>query len=151
MEEGTGMDRRLKEHKIELSLPNEIGYERIAMASLAAFAKMLGFDSDRIEDLKTAVSEACLNAIAHGNRGLNGAKVEVTFNFLNETLIINIKDEGGGIKKYPGVPNIDKKIHKEEPPNGLGLYLIEQLMDHVEYKKMTGKGHVVSMSMRLRH
>ncbi|MEE9213674.1 MAG: ATP-binding protein, partial [Thermodesulfobacteriota bacterium] len=37
------------------------------MEQVATLAKEIGFSDDRIEDLKTAVSEACLNAIEHGN------------------------------------------------------------------------------------
>ena len=32
------------------------------------FREILGFFPERIEDLKTAVAEACLNAMEHGNQ-----------------------------------------------------------------------------------
>lgn len=43
---------------IEVSLPNKLGYERIAMECSASFARIVGFVQERVEDLKTAVSEA---------------------------------------------------------------------------------------------
>jgi anti-sigma regulatory factor (Ser/Thr protein kinase) len=36
-----------------------------------------------------------------------------------------------------------------EPPNGLGLFLIQQLVDQVEFKKMNGGGHVVKMVLKM--
>jgi len=54
--------------KIELHIPSVLGFERVAMETAASVAKKIGFTEDRIEDLKTAVSEACLNAIEHGNK-----------------------------------------------------------------------------------
>ncbi len=62
------MVRMLDERTIEVSLPNMLGYERIAMQCAASFAKIVGFVPERVEDLKTAVSEACLNAMEHGNK-----------------------------------------------------------------------------------
>ena len=60
----------INEKAVELSLPNVVGYERIAMGCSETFAKNLGFAPERIEDLKTAVAEACLNAMRiHGNYG----------------------------------------------------------------------------------
>ena len=56
------------DNKIELHIPSIMGFEKIAMECSASVAKKMGFTEDRIEDLKTAVAEACLNAIEHGNK-----------------------------------------------------------------------------------
>ena len=52
---------------MELSFPSELGYEKVAREAVAAFARRLGCDRERVEDLKTALGEACINAIEHGN------------------------------------------------------------------------------------
>ena len=44
----------------ELHIPNIFGSEKIAMEQVASLAKEIGFNDSRIEDLKTAVSEACI-------------------------------------------------------------------------------------------
>ena len=80
------MVTRVNEQTIEVTLPNKIGYERIAMACSASFAKILGFVPERIEDLKTAVSEACLNAVEHGNKGHPDARVVVTLDFKDDAI-----------------------------------------------------------------
>ena len=51
---------------VEITLTSQIGYERIAMACSASFAEMFDFPKDRIEDLKTIVAEASINAMQHG-------------------------------------------------------------------------------------
>ena len=53
---------------VELRVPSRMGYEKVAMGTAASVAKLMGFPDDRIEDLKTAIAEACLNAIEHGNQ-----------------------------------------------------------------------------------
>ena len=57
MSEQRQMVRMLDEGTVEVSLPNQLGYERIAMQCSASFAKIVGFGPERIEDLKTAVAE----------------------------------------------------------------------------------------------
>ena len=52
---------------VELKIPSEQGYEKMAMHLAADLATMMKFPDSRIEDLRTAVSEACINAIEHGN------------------------------------------------------------------------------------
>ena len=52
-----------KSTTVEVRLPSRMGYEKVAMSTAASVAKLMGFREDRIEDLKTAVAEACINAI----------------------------------------------------------------------------------------
>jgi serine/threonine-protein kinase RsbW len=149
MGERREMVRELDEHTIEVSLPSKTGYERIAMECSASFARIAGFVQERIEDLKTAVSEACLNAMVHGNKGHREARVIVTMNFESDTFSVSVKDEGAGIPELPKDPDIEKKVNKLEPPKGFGIFLIKQLVDQVEFNQTTKEGHIVKMAIRL--
>ena len=151
MRQESELVKRLDEHTIEVSLPNKLGYERIAMECSASFAKIVGFVPERIDDLKTAVSEACLNAIEHGNKGRHEARVIVTMNFEDNTFSVCVQDQGSGIKGPLKEPDIVKKVRMLEPPKGYGIYLIKKLMDHVEFSRMTRGGHFVRMSIKLTH
>ena len=145
----TEMIRVLDERTVAVSLPNKLGYERVAMDCSASLAKIAGLGKDRIEDLKTAVSEACLNAIEHGNKGRTNARVIVTMDFKDDTFSVSVMDEGKGIPEMPESPDIDKKIEELETPRGLGIYLMKQLTDQVEFNA-EGDGHVVRMVIKLR-
>lgn len=134
---------------VEIILPNKLGYERIAMESSASFAKIAGFAQERIEDLKTAVSEACINAIEHGNRGRPDARVIVTMDFDNVFFCVSVRDEGDGIKEFPPPPDIIEKIERQEPPRGIGIFLIRELMDQVEFNHFANEGHEVKMILKL--
>jgi len=149
MGEERGMVRRLDERTIEVSLPNKLGYERIAMDCSASFARIVGFVSERIEDLKTAVAEACINAIEHGNKGRPDTRVLVTMNFNDDFFSVSVEDGGDGISELPKDTDIMQRIENLEPPKGLGIYLIKQLVDQVEFNDMTKGGHAVRMVIRL--
>jgi serine/threonine-protein kinase RsbW len=133
---------------IEVILPNRIGYERIAMASSASFAKMFGFSPARIEDLKTVVAEAAVNAMQHGNKGRPDARVTIQMNLENDTIYVTVTDDGEGIKKMYPKPNIDRIIDNLDPAIGFGTFLIRQLVDEVDFNIRTEKGNGLRMAIR---
>ena len=143
------MIKMLDERTVAVSLPNKLGYERVAMDCSASLARIAGLGKERIEDLKTAVSEACLNAIEHGNKGRTDARVIVTMDFKDDAFSVSVMDEGEGIPEMPETPDIAKKIEELQTPRGLGIYLMKQLTDQVEFNA-EGDGHVVRMVIKLR-
>ena len=138
----------INEKSVELSLPSVAGYERIAMGCSETFAKHLGFKSERIEDLKTAVAEACLNAMRHGNKGRKDARVIVIMNYDDDSFQVEVWDKGEGIAEFPGDPDIDRIINDIDPIMGFGLFLIRKLVDKVEFSKIDSQGHVVKMIVK---
>ena len=143
------MPASFNDNAVEIVLDNKLGYERVAMACAASFAKMMSFSDERIEDLKTVVAEAAINAIQHGNKDRPDAKVAIFMNFKDGALQIAVADNGGGIKDLPPKPDIDRIIEKLDPPTGFGTFLIKQLADEVEFNEMTDGGHLVKMAIRL--
>ena len=143
------MVRDLSKSTIEVNLANQLGYERIAMACSASFASMMGLSPERIEDLKTMVAEAAINAMQHGNKGRPDARVTVSLNFQDNTINVMVTDEGDGITHFPPKPDIEKIIEDFEKPVGFGLFLIEQLADQVEFNKEANGGHMVKMVIKV--
>ena len=84
----------MADNRVELHIPSIMGFEKIAMECSASVAKKMGFTEDRIEDLKTAVAEACLNAIEHGNKMDTNTKVGITLTVEESKLQVSVKDQG---------------------------------------------------------
>ena len=143
------MIRIMDAQTIELNLPSKNGYERVAMECSASFAKLAGFVPDRIEDLKSAVAEACINAMQHGNKWRSEARVVANMNFRNDTFIVSVLDQGDGMPDIPEYPGTERIIEKNESPRGLGVFLIRQLVDQVKFNHMTTEGHMVIMEFKL--
>jgi serine/threonine-protein kinase RsbW len=121
---------------VEVRVPSRMGFEKVAMSTAASVAKLMGFRDDRIEDLKTAVAEACINAIEHGNRLNEKLSVGVVMSAGADALEVKVMDEGKGMKTQPGIqnkPDIDRKMRGEEDSRGMGMFLIQALMDEVEW------------------
>lgn len=137
------MDRPPALHpSLELSIPSEFGYEKIAREAVAAFARRLGFDHARIEDLKTALGEACINAIEHGNQRGPGLRVDVCCTVDDAALTIEIRDMG--LKRFQGCDlpaSIDSKLHGQAPTRGMGLMIIRALVDEAGFVDVSGEGN----------
>jgi len=135
---------------IELSIPNILGYERLAMSCSATYAKSMGFGADRIEDLKTAVAEACINAIQHGNKQNCDERVIVKMSRSKDSLMVAVIDKGEGFADpLPKDPDIDRIIETLDPPEGFGLFLIKKLVDAVELNQKIDNGHMVKLMFNL--
>jgi serine/threonine-protein kinase RsbW len=120
---------------VELKIPSELGYEKIAREAVATVARRYGFTDERIADIKLAVSEACTNAICYGSKGDTNTRIVVVLRADDEKLDIMIKDPGYG-GAPPGEvkePNIHKMVKGEARYGGMGLYIIQELMDEAEF------------------
>jgi serine/threonine-protein kinase RsbW len=139
-----------KSANVEVRLPSRLGYEKVAMSTAASVAKIMGFREDRIEDLKTAVAEACINAIEHGNRLNEGLSVGVVLSAGEDALEVKVIDDGKGLKSLPPKPDIERKMHGEEDPRGMGMFLIQALVDEAEWVAgSNGKSSYVRLVIRL--
>lgn len=118
---------------IELRLPSRLGYEKVAMNTAASVARLMGFSDDRVEDLKTAVAEACINSMEHGHNLDESLKVEVILSVTDNSLEVKVCDEGPGVQGKVSAPNLELKMSGEESPRGMGMFLIKSLVDEAEW------------------
>src|SRR5215831_16742996 len=98
----------MDEHRssIELRLPSRLGFEKVAMNTAASVARLMGFADDRIEDLKTAIAEACINAMEHGNRLDETLSVGVILSMNLVSLEVNCLDTCTGPQAHAVTPGI---------------------------------------------
>jgi len=130
---------------VEIFLPSTLGYEKVARSAAEAVAEEMGFSPDRIEDLKTAVSEACMNAIEHGNQEDKTTSVTVLLTAAPRQLEVKVSDEGLTPMPHtfpaPGRPGEDNR--------GWGMFFISQLVDEVEITRLPKGGNQVRMVIYL--
>jgi serine/threonine-protein kinase RsbW len=113
-------------------------------------AQEMGFPQDKIENLKIAIGEACLNAIEHGNRQNRNVKVEIDFVVYDSHLEINVQDRGETFNPASiPTPDLAAKIAGTDPSvRGWGVFLIEHLVDEMRYLP-AGAGTQLRMTVRL--
>jgi serine/threonine-protein kinase RsbW len=136
------------EELVELQLPNTLGSEKVAIEKAVSIANDMGFSKDRIEDLKTALAEACINAIEHGNKFDQNTKVKITFAADDNTLQVIVHDSGDGIDP----DKIPKKLVGDNgfpQRRGYGVFLISNLVNEFSFENKPGEGNNVKMLIHL--
>ncbi|MCZ2260426.1 anti-sigma B factor RsbW [Sporosarcina sp. G11-34] len=121
---------------IEIKVPAKAQYVGVARLTISGLASRLGFTYEDIEDLKIASSEAITNAVQHAYKGSEKGEVIVGCALFEDKIEIMIADHGRSFnfeetKKQVG-PYNDKEEVKFLREGGLGLYLMETLMDEVK-------------------
>jgi serine phosphatase RsbU (regulator of sigma subunit)/anti-sigma regulatory factor (Ser/Thr protein kinase) len=134
---------------LRVSLAGEPGNERRAMDEVASVVEGLGIAPARLEQLRTAVSEASMNAIEYGSQNDPTIPFQVSAAVEGGNLIVRITDRGlGGPLGDTEEPDIEKKLAGEQKPRGWGLFLIRHMVDAVEVTTH-GIGQTVTLTMHL--
>jgi serine phosphatase RsbU (regulator of sigma subunit)/anti-sigma regulatory factor (Ser/Thr protein kinase) len=111
---------------------SEAGNERVAMERVGEAAGRLGLGEARLENLKTAVAEATMNAMEHGNGYRSEAPVALEVCASQGAIHVRITDQGGG-RPIPDTeaPDLEAKLAGLQMPRGWGLFLIKNLVDEM--------------------
>jgi serine/threonine-protein kinase RsbW len=127
---------------IEMKIPAKPEYVAVIRLTLSGIANRMGFSYEDLDDLKIAVSEACTNAVQHAYKLEGQGEVQIGFGLYHNRIEIMVVDHGqsfdfelarNGKGPYEMHDSID--FLRE---GGLGLYLIETLMDEVRIHQTEG-------------
>ncbi|MFC4810615.1 anti-sigma B factor RsbW [Paenibacillus sp. GCM10023250] len=141
----------VKEEVITLQVPASAEYIDLVRLTLYGLAVKMGFSYEEIEDMKVAVSEACNNAVlyAYGDLSAGEAaqapmpapRIEVRLVKRDDALSIVVKDDGRSFDAAAAARRaqpVNGKSIDELQAGGLGLYLMQALMDDVEVNSNMG-------------
>ena len=121
--------------EVSMSIPVAPEMEIVATAQAAALGEYLGMTRDKIDEVKLALVEACINAFEHAN--CRDEQLHLTFRLGQEPkgrewLEVEVLDKGKGFDKAAvEEPSIEKSFvsHRKR---GWGLQIIKSLMDEVQ-------------------
>jgi anti-sigma regulatory factor (Ser/Thr protein kinase) len=134
----------------ELSVPSEPGNERRVIERLVETVNDLGLSEQRLERLKTAVAEATMNAMEHGNEYRPGVPVTIRVLASSADLSVRITDRGGS--PIPDLeaeaPDLEAKLEGLQTPRGWGLFLIKNMVDEMHITSDESH-HTVELVMHL--
>jgi anti-sigma regulatory factor (Ser/Thr protein kinase) len=113
----------------EFQLDSVPGNERVAAQRAIAVLTNVGLTEQRLQRLETAVAEAALNAIQHGNQFDARKQVGVRVSADSTEVSVRISDEGRGSQGDVETPDISAKLAGLQTPRGWGLFLMSRLVD----------------------
>ena len=129
-----------------LNEPIESGQIRELVDRIEASARSYGFSEVRIEDIRTAVIEACQNAMEYGDARTRPPEIEASFE--EGVLVVSATSAGHPFRIADMTPDIEGKMQGRESARGWGLFLMRRLADDVALER-TGEINTVRMKFRL--
>lgn len=139
---------RLEDSSIVFEIASEPGNERLAMAKVAEIVGA-ALPSSRLEKLKTAVAEATMNAMEHGNKYDEDKPVSIEVDMSKTAVTVRITDQGGGKPMTnAATPDLDAKLAGEQSPRGWGLFLIKNMVDEMTVRQAETE-HTIELVMNL--
>lgn len=97
-------------------------------------AQKAGFPDDTIHEMEMAVDEAVTNVIKHALQNDSSKRIQIRVKTTNEEFIIEIIDRSGKTFDPSSVQKVNlKEFVKARKHGGLGIHLIRNLMDDVEF------------------
>jgi serine/threonine-protein kinase RsbW len=121
---------------------------------IARVAQELGFGPHALYQIELAIDEACANVVEHAYPREAQGEMEISC-YLDtgaqggQTLVIRVRDWGTGFD--PGAvekPDVDARL-EDRGLGGLGLFLVEQVMDRVTFNVDPRQGNELLMFKRL--
>lgn len=133
----------------DFELPSEPGNEREAMDRVESAVAGLGLEPARLERLKTAVAEATMNAMEHGNEYRSDRPVAIRVMHAGDRVQVRVTDRAGaGELPEAEEPDLEAKLEGRQKPRGWGLFLIEKMVDEARVES-DAEGHTLEFAMRL--
>jgi serine/threonine-protein kinase RsbW len=125
---------------LQISLPARAENVAVVRHALAGLADRIGMDEPGIADLKTVVTEACMNVVVHAYPDGHQGPLEVEAVPESEGLTVVVRDAGTGIQPRAAV---------ERPSLRIGLTLIAALSSSFEIKGGVARGTEIRMHLLL--
>jgi serine phosphatase RsbU (regulator of sigma subunit)/anti-sigma regulatory factor (Ser/Thr protein kinase) len=133
----------------EFSVASEPGNERQAMQQVVELVQPLHLSEKRLEQLKTAVAEATMNAMEHGNHYQPEVPVHIVVRASDSSVSVSITDRGGSKPiPAPETPDLEAKLAELQTPRGWGLFLIQNLVDEMN-RSSDETHHTLELVMHL--
>ena len=129
----------------EVQIPSQEGNEILAMNKVVNLIEDLPFPVERIQQLQTAVAEATMNAMEHGNDYDIESPVIIQVYHTATSLTIRILDKSQeSMMGERENPDIEAKLAGLQTPRGWGLFLIENMVDKMN-SGYTDEGHQLEL------
>lgn len=119
---------------INLTIPAKAEYIALGRLALTGLQRVHEFPEEVLADLKLALTEACSNSIRHAY-GSDQGIVELVYVLENDTLTVEIRDEGRGFEPPSNLEELD-----EFAEGGLGIAIIRAIVDELEISEKAGGG-----------
>ena len=137
-------------NKFRVRVTSEVKNLKAISELVTAFAQESALNADDTFAIQMAVDEACANVIEHAYGGRPDGIVSLACWLTNDQVNVTIRDHGRPFDPQ-AVPRPDMTAPLVKRHEGaLGLYLMEKLMDVVQFEFDPAKGNKLTMKKKIR-
>lgn len=137
--------------EVHLTIPVAPEMEIAATAQVAALGEMAEMERDKIDEVKMAVVEACINAFEHSETPDRKVELDFRIGIANGNRVfleVGVADAGKGFDPSRiSPPDLARKL-KSSRKRGWGIKIIESLMDDVRIESGTHGTRIVMRKYR---
>jgi serine/threonine-protein kinase RsbW len=124
---------------VRLVVPSQTSFLGLVRDITQRVAELCGYDEGTAQKLALAVDEAATNAIKHAYGGAEDREVEIRYREVGEDFCIEIIDSGAMVDPR-AIPRVDlSRYVSEGRTGGLGVHLMEKIMDSVSFGRTSGR------------
>ncbi len=132
--------------KMELEIPSDFRFLGAVDAAVQDVAREFAWPRGAIDEISTALIEACSNAIEHGNRFDDAKRVRVELSLTGERMVATVRDEGPGF-------DYEAFADPDTPPDvtserGRGLLIMRAFTDSLRFEFVPDVGLTVELVKR---
>ena len=142
--------KHLCEKPLKLTISSSPTHLPIVRAALEKMCEKIGFDHDAIGKVILSADEALTNIIRHAYAGAEDRPIDIELTPLCDEaspgLRICIRDYG----QHVDPSKIRSRDLADVRPGGLGVHIMTQCMDDVEYQAAEGGGTELTMTKAVR-
>ena len=138
----------LDENVLEIALDNELAQIADVAAKIDAFCEAHELAPDVAYAVNLSIDEILTNAISYGYDDDDPHRIEITVRRGADLIVVVVRDDSAAFDPSAGGPEADLEAGLEDREiGGLGIFLVHQMMDEVEYERVDGR-NVVTLTKR---
>ena len=106
------------------------------------FLRAFDVPEHTIFQINLAVEELVSNTINHGSRDGEQSAIRVALSMSDGEIVVRIEDEAPPFDPFARAPVDTAAAIEARPIGGLGIHLVKEMIDRVEYRRVDGRNHV---------
>ena len=139
------MNDSVTDNTFELSLINDLQEIGAAAAKVDAFCEARGLSPQIAYAVNLSIDEILTNTISYGYDDDEQHRIDLTLRVDGETLVVMIVDDGRAFdSSLAQDPDVEAAL-EERALGGLGLFLVQQMMDEVSYQRRDERNVITLM------
>ena len=134
---------------LSLSMDATLAALQSLSAEVQQFAQAAQWPASTEYQIQLVLEEVVINIVNHGCSGNDQVKVNVNLTSTDDAITVEIIDNGQAFDPLTDAPPPDTESTLEDRPvGGLGIHLMQTLMDQVSYERTSGKNQLTLVQRR---